>query len=114
MCCTDCELVALLEDDTGMELLVCNKIVSLDLPVKDVFKKIWCTHSNVRRPYFWPSSIMLYLLLYVNERTKVQNLDTCLKMIKLIKLLLCARSVVIKYVCKLHTTKNLHFFNSPS
>lgn len=37
----DCELVALLEDDTGMELLVCNKIISLDLPVKDVYKKIW-------------------------------------------------------------------------
>ena len=48
MFCSDCELVALLEDDTGMELLVCNKIVSLDLPVKDVFKKIWCAHSNVR------------------------------------------------------------------
>ena len=30
-----------------MELLVCNKIVSLDLPVKEVFKKIWCAHSNV-------------------------------------------------------------------
>ncbi|KAI0242917.1 E3 ubiquitin-protein ligase UBR4 [Lamellibrachia satsuma] len=39
--CQDCELVALLEDDTGMELLVCNKIISLDLPVKDVYKKIW-------------------------------------------------------------------------
>ncbi|PZC74948.1 hypothetical protein B5X24_HaOG206881 [Helicoverpa armigera] len=37
--CTDCELVALLEDDNGMELLVCNKIMSLDLPVKDVYKK---------------------------------------------------------------------------
>lgn len=43
----DCELVALLEDDTGMELLVCNKIVSLDLPVKEVFKKIWCANANV-------------------------------------------------------------------
>lgn len=32
--CQDCELVALLEDDNGMELLVCNKIMSLDLPVK--------------------------------------------------------------------------------
>ena len=32
--CTDCELVALLEDDNGMELLVSNKIISLDLPVK--------------------------------------------------------------------------------
>ena len=38
---TDCELVALLEDDTGMELLVNNKIISLDLPVKEVYKKIW-------------------------------------------------------------------------
>ena len=31
-----------------MELLVRNKIVSLDLPVKDVFKKIWCAQPNVR------------------------------------------------------------------
>lgn len=43
----DCELVALLEDDTGMELLVCNKIISLDLPVKEVYKKIWCAQQNV-------------------------------------------------------------------
>ena len=34
--CRDCELVALLEDDTGMELLVNNRIISLDLPVKEV------------------------------------------------------------------------------
>ena len=39
--CRDCELVALLEDDNGMELLVNNKIISLDLPVKDVYQKIW-------------------------------------------------------------------------
>ena len=44
--CTDCELVALLEDDSGMELLVNNKIISLDLPVKDVFKKVWCIDNN--------------------------------------------------------------------
>lgn len=44
---SDCELVALLEDDTGMELLVCNKIISLDLPVKEVYKKIWCAQQNV-------------------------------------------------------------------
>ncbi|XP_045509130.1 E3 ubiquitin-protein ligase UBR4 isoform X4 [Colias croceus] len=44
--CTDCELVALLEDDNGMELLVCNKIMSLDLPVKDVYKKVWCTSGE--------------------------------------------------------------------
>ena len=39
--CQDCELVGLLEDDNGMELLVNNKIISLDLPVKEVYKKIW-------------------------------------------------------------------------
>lgn len=39
--CRDCELVALLEDDNGMELLVNNKIISLDLPVKDVYHKVW-------------------------------------------------------------------------
>ncbi|RWS17081.1 E3 ubiquitin-protein ligase UBR4-like protein [Dinothrombium tinctorium] len=44
--CQDCELVALLEDDSGMELLVRNKIISLDLPVKDVYRKIWCTENN--------------------------------------------------------------------
>ncbi|GIY36069.1 e3 ubiquitin-protein ligase UBR4 [Caerostris darwini] len=44
--CQDCELVALLEDDSGMELLVNNKIINLDLPVKDVYKKVWCTENN--------------------------------------------------------------------
>ena len=39
--CTDCELVALLEDDNGMELLANNKIISLDLSVKDVYQKVW-------------------------------------------------------------------------
>jgi E3 ubiquitin-protein ligase UBR4 len=38
--CVDSELIALLEDDNGMELLVNNKIISLDLPVKDVYKKV--------------------------------------------------------------------------
>ena len=32
-----------------MELLVCNKIISLDLPVKEVYKKIWCAQANVRK-----------------------------------------------------------------
>ena len=32
-----------MEDDNGMELLVNNKIISLDLPVRDVFKKVWLT-----------------------------------------------------------------------
>lgn len=46
--CTDCELVALLEDDNGMELLVHNKIISLDLPVKEVYKKVWLSEGGER------------------------------------------------------------------
>ncbi|CAH0393187.1 unnamed protein product [Bemisia tabaci] len=44
--CQDCELVALLEDDNGMELLVNNKIISLDLPVSEVFKKVWVAEGG--------------------------------------------------------------------
>ncbi|XP_069467171.1 E3 ubiquitin-protein ligase UBR4 isoform X2 [Ambystoma mexicanum] len=40
--CQDCDLVALLEDDSGMELLVNNKIISLDLAVAEVYKRVWC------------------------------------------------------------------------
>lgn len=43
--CQDCELVALLEDDNGMELLVNNKIISLDLPVKEVSRLKLLTNS---------------------------------------------------------------------
>lgn len=45
--CQDCELVALLEDDSGMELLVNNKIINLDLPVKDVYRKVNGIHFSV-------------------------------------------------------------------
>ena len=48
--CTDCELVALLEDDNGMELLVNNKIISLDLPVKDVYQKVWIPVAQENEP----------------------------------------------------------------
>ncbi|KAF4529110.1 hypothetical protein B566_EDAN013679 [Ephemera danica] len=44
--CQDCELVALLEDDNGMELLVNNKIISLDLPVREVYKKVWMAEGE--------------------------------------------------------------------
>ena len=57
----DCDLVALLEDDTGMELLVCNKIISLELPVKDVHRKIWCVEHNEVLS-FCPHSLLLLLL----------------------------------------------------
>ncbi|CAG9534491.1 unnamed protein product [Cercopithifilaria johnstoni] len=39
--CRDCELVALLDDDTGMELLLNQQIIALDLPVNDVYEKLW-------------------------------------------------------------------------
>ncbi|KAK7478490.1 hypothetical protein BaRGS_00030249, partial [Batillaria attramentaria] len=48
--CQDCELVALLEDDTGMELLVNKKIISLDLPVKEVYKKVWLPEHGEGEP----------------------------------------------------------------
>jgi len=48
--CMDCELVALLEDDNGMELLVNNKIISLDLPVKDVYNKVWMPEAGEGEP----------------------------------------------------------------
>ncbi|CAF3628387.1 unnamed protein product [Adineta steineri] len=44
--CTDCELIALLEDDNGMELLVANKIINLGLSVRDVYKKVWLPYIN--------------------------------------------------------------------
>jgi hypothetical protein len=44
--CTDCELIALLEDDNGMELLVTNKIINLGLCVRDVYKKVWLPYIN--------------------------------------------------------------------
>ena len=43
--CRDCELIALLDDDNGMELLVNNKIISLDLAVRDVHKKVWLSEA---------------------------------------------------------------------
>jgi len=44
--CQDCELLALLEDDSSMELLVSNKIISLDLPVRDVFYRVWVPENH--------------------------------------------------------------------
>lgn len=39
--CIDLGMDSLIEDDRGMELLVDNKIISLDLPIEDVYKKVW-------------------------------------------------------------------------
>lgn len=46
--CTDCELIALLIDDNGVELLVQNKIVCLNLPVKEVYRKLWLAEGGER------------------------------------------------------------------
>lgn len=46
--CFDCEIMAMLEDDNGMELLVSGKIISLDLPVKDVYKHVWMASGGDR------------------------------------------------------------------
>ena len=64
---SDCELVALLEDDSGMELLVCNKIISLDLPVKDVYKKIWCTRPNANNVRIY--NVYIYTTQIYTRRT---------------------------------------------
>ena len=34
----------------GMELLVNNKIISLDLPVKDVYQKVWAPVAQENEP----------------------------------------------------------------
>ena len=71
---SDCDLVALLEDDTGMELLVCNKIISLELPVKDVHRKIWCAEHN---EVFWTSVLTVSLTLCAHDRPHyMHSIDT--------------------------------------
>src|SRR5690606_16404813 len=39
--CKTLDLTGLLEDDNGMELLVCNKIIKLDLTIKQVYEHVW-------------------------------------------------------------------------
>lgn len=70
--CRDCELIALLEDDTGMELLVNNKIMSLDLPVKEVYKKIWCPDNEGE-----PMRIIYRMRGLLGDATEefIENLD---------------------------------------
>lgn len=67
--CTDCELVALLEDDNGMELLVCNKIMSLDLPVKEVYKKVlFCflsPYGEILTKHLWIFYDKSFLFLFL-------------------------------------------------
>src|SRR5690606_35685872 len=39
--CTGLDLRGLLEDDNGMELLVHNKIIKLDLTIRQVYEQVW-------------------------------------------------------------------------
>jgi len=48
--CRDTELIAMVDDDTSLELLVSNKIVKLDLAVADVYKKIWLQNHETNVP----------------------------------------------------------------
>jgi E3 ubiquitin-protein ligase UBR4 len=82
--CQDCELVALLEDDNGMELLVNNKIISLDLPVKDVFKKVSVTKilrsrsRPVRCRFGWPKAATLIQPKLEAMEVFLRTLQLCL------------------------------------
>lgn len=73
--CADCELVALLEDDNGMELLVNNKIMSLDLPVKDVYKKVnmyftqSLQHGEAHGHWHSDMPVTVYLCIYIHYIT---------------------------------------------
>ena len=49
---------------------MCNKIISLDLPVIEVYKKIWCAQPNVRAAIdgvkhhsFYPLHVCVCVLL---------------------------------------------------
>jgi hypothetical protein len=48
--CRDLSLHGLLEDDNGMELLVANKIIKLDLPLVGVFDSVWSVSEGAGSP----------------------------------------------------------------
>lgn len=69
--CQDCELIALLEDDNGMELLVNNKIISLDLPVKLVCS-VFYSPSHVRCFFFYGCICVHLYRLYLSNSINVE------------------------------------------
>eukprot|EP01105_Mastigella_eilhardi_P022928 TRINITY_DN571_c1_g1_i2.p1 TRINITY_DN571_c1_g1~~TRINITY_DN571_c1_g1_i2.p1 ORF type:complete len:1478 (-),score=440.54 TRINITY_DN571_c1_g1_i2:1064-5116(-) len=44
--CETLDLRGLIEDDNGMELLVCNKIIKLDLSIRQVYEKVWAAQDG--------------------------------------------------------------------
>ncbi|KYQ89094.1 hypothetical protein DLAC_10325 [Tieghemostelium lacteum] len=47
--CKTLDLGSFLDDDNGMELLVDNKIIKLDLPIKKVYEQVWRRSQAVQR-----------------------------------------------------------------
>ncbi|EAY17308.1 hypothetical protein TVAG_266710 [Trichomonas vaginalis G3] len=48
--CTDLGMPGVIEDDHGMELLVNNNIISLDLEIEDVYNKVWLQNHEDNSP----------------------------------------------------------------
>lgn len=44
--CNQLDLLGLLEDDYGMELLVAGNIISLDLSISQVYEQVWKKYHN--------------------------------------------------------------------
>eukprot|EP01134_Creolimax_fragrantissima_P005766 CFRG5766T1 len=44
--CVDLELLGLLDDDFGMELLVDGSIIGLDLPIRQVYERVWLKSAH--------------------------------------------------------------------
>lgn len=44
--CNQLDLIGLLEDDYGMELLVAGNIISLDLSISQVYEQVWRKHHG--------------------------------------------------------------------
>lgn len=58
-----------------MELLVNNKIISLDLPVDQVYKKIWCNGGNDSKD---PMKVVYRMRGLLGDATEdmIENLDS--------------------------------------
>eukprot|EP01119_Soliformovum_irregulare_P005782 TRINITY_DN1752_c0_g1_i5.p1 TRINITY_DN1752_c0_g1~~TRINITY_DN1752_c0_g1_i5.p1 ORF type:complete len:4545 (-),score=1275.14 TRINITY_DN1752_c0_g1_i5:38-13672(-) len=68
--CTTLNLQGLLEDDNSMELLVCNKIIKLDLSIKQVFAHVWKRSLETNEPGVVVSNDNPILVVY-----RLQGLD---------------------------------------
>jgi E3 ubiquitin-protein ligase UBR4 len=56
------DLAGLMEDDNSMDLLVCNKIIKLNLAVSLVFEQVWLTENSVPEGKTPPPMEVIYRL----------------------------------------------------